>query len=97
VNTPKEVDLEDDETPEVRVQPAPGELGAQIKHFLRVLTDHRGNPEYRDKIKDFLAWFPDDKLEGYLMLSLEYAVDRVSPRGKGRGGRGNPKGGSKRP
>ncbi len=94
MNTPKEVDIEDDETPEAKVQPVPGEVGAQMKHFLRVLADHRGSPEYKERIKDFLDWFPNDKLEGYLMLSLEYAVDRVSPKGKGRARGG---GGPRRP
>lgn len=93
MNTPKEIDVEDDETPEIKVRLSAGEAGSQIKHFLKVLIEHRGEPRYKDRVKDFLDWFPDEKLEGYLLLCLEYAVDRVAPR-KGRGGGG---GGSRRP
>jgi hypothetical protein len=100
VNTHKEIDLDDDETPEIKVRLSHGEAGAQMKHFLKVLVEFRGEPSYKGRIQEFLDWFPNEKLEGFLLLALEYAVDKVQEagrRGKGRGGRGNHEGGPKRP
>lgn len=79
------VDDFDEEVPEVRIQPGPGELGGQMKHYLKILAGARGREGYREKVLQFLEWFPDEELEKYLGLCLEYAVDTVGKTGKGRG------------
>lgn len=78
-------DLEDEDPPELKPQFVIGEAGNQMKHHLKILVENRARSEYKDRMMDFLGWFPSERLEGYLLLALEYAVDKVLPAPKKRG------------
>lgn len=80
-------DLEEDEIPEVdpKATYVKGSIAKDIIPRLQfIIGIYVEDAEKVKKIQGFLSWVPPERLEEYLVLALDYAFKKVSPKARGQ-------------
>ena len=55
----------------------PGKIGSDIKPYLLTLADMHATGTMQTKIKALIQWFRPENLEQYLIMCMEYAVEKT--------------------
>ena len=55
----------------------PGKIGADIKPYLLALTDMYATGPMQVRIKALVQWFRPEDLEQYIVMCMEYAVEKT--------------------
>ena len=77
---PGEFDLEEDDVRDRVDVFKKGEIGRVLKTPLLELAAHYRDGPQRERIEGFIKWLPEENMEQFLMLCLEYGADKTLPK-----------------